>query len=326
MCILIHHDASTVFGPELLADFYSHNSDGFGLMYGDGNKIHIHKTLGSLEEITQLYQTVGIGRECIMHFRMQTHGDIDINNCHPYMVTDDIYVAHNGVLTAGNPINKTMSDTWHMIEYLIRPVALTNPDMIFSKEWIEYMSELIGTSNKLAFCHADGRIAITNYDYGVKHEGSWLSNTYAWSAAKHGLVKTAYTPWKGDYDYSYTYGGYNPSIGTGWKNEQSKKSSILLPTNQDQLALTAEELDLEKENKRYNIRKVERAAFNCYQRGRNTLLDWVLTTPDKASFLLRTYYNWYDEDLEDLVNTDPDYAADCIAEIFDRETLQPFNF
>jgi len=39
--------------------------------------------------------------ECIIHYRMKTHGDIDMDNCHPSRVTDDIWMAHNGILSMG---------------------------------------------------------------------------------------------------------------------------------------------------------------------------------------------------------------------------------
>lgn len=311
MCILIHHTKNTVFTDDQLADFYQHNPDGFGVMYGDGKIIHVHKTLGNLEEVKALYNSVAVGRECMIHFRMQTHGDIDINNCHPYKVNDDIYMAHNGILSAGNPIYKQMSDTWHIIEYIIKPIAENNPDLLFSDEWIDYMEEVIGKGNKFGFCHADGRTSIINKSAGVHLGEAWMSNTYAWSAHKYGVgskVLNAYSGW--DYDYDY-----------GWTGQVARKGVVQASAKKSALYVPPKEVAFDTSPK-YNLRKVESAAFNSWKRGHSQLLDWVHQAPEKAKFLLSNYYTWYDDELNELVNADPEYAADCIAEMFETSSTE----
>jgi len=151
MCILIHHPSNVSFSDELLNDFYDHNSDGFGAMYAEGGKLVVVKTLGKPQEINALYKDALKGRECIIHYRMKTHGDIDMENCHPYKVTDDIWMAHNGILSMGNPIDKTKSDTWHFIKFILRPALEANPMLIFDLDYQDYLEKVILKMNYKSF-------------------------------------------------------------------------------------------------------------------------------------------------------------------------------
>jgi hypothetical protein len=182
MCLLIHQPRGVTFSKAEVADFIRHNPDGFGVAYGDGSRLHLLRLVGSPSEIQDAYTRHAAGRECVIHFRMTTHGATNADNAHPYPITPDIAVAHNGVLSIGNPHDKGMSDTWHLVEFFLRPIATTHPDLLFDPVWGDMLGRLIGSSNKLAISHADGRVAIINKASGVMHKRAWLSNTYAWSA------------------------------------------------------------------------------------------------------------------------------------------------
>lgn len=293
MCILIHHSANTSFTDEMLADFYSHNPDGFGVMYGDGKKIHVTKSLGSAKEIADLYRDIAEGRECIIHYRMKTHGNIDTANCHPYRVTDDLWVAHNGVLSASNPLRKEMSDTWHLIEYVIKPIAESNPDLIFTEEWQTYCGALIGSGNKLGFAHADGRVAIINRKSGVDYMNAWLSNTYAWSATKHGFgVKTAAAQ-----DW---YTGYRGSLHLDYYNQEPEYLPIRT-IQEDQ----------------FDYNKVFRKAYKAWRKGGEALIKWVEEFPEETAYLLEQWYNLGDEDMEEMIYECPDLAAEYLNDIIE---------
>jgi predicted glutamine amidotransferase len=342
MCILIQHPANTVFTDELLLDFYQHNPDGFGAVYSENGKLVVIKTLGKPDEIKAIYHEVLKGRECIIHYRMKTHGDIDLDNCHPYRVTDDIWMAHNGILAMGNPIDTRKSDTWHFIEYILRPALTGNPDLLFDKDFQDYIADMIGGSNKFAFMHSDGRSVILNEEAGVKHEGAWLSNTYAWSAAKYG------------HGYSYKRGGnyssyYRPGYYDEWddyepvgvtakKDANGKTGAVVLHPTAKQSSNSLygwdkhSEIDTNGEafgdydydgfevrsKSKHNYRKVLRAAYNCYRRGGPQLLDWVIAAPEKAEYLLIEWYGeHYRGEMAEMVNGSPEEAVDLIASLFE---------
>ncbi len=327
MCILIHHPANVAFNDALLNDFYSYNSDGFGAMYVENGSIVVIKTLGKPAEINTLYRDTLKGRECIIHYRMKTHGDIDMDNCHPYKVTDDLWMAHNGILSMGNPIDPKRSDTWHFIEYILKPAMLHNPNIILDPDYQRYIEKMIGATNKFAFLHSSGEVVVLNYEAGVEHQGAWLSNTYAWSAHKHGHGRrAAYAGYNSRYDYD------SDGFGTGYTLYPTTKhsSKSLSASSQYDTGGAAygdyddeyEVYDYNIKPKKFNIDKVVKAAHNCYRRGMHQLVDWVVAAPDKAEYLLIESYGEKEEgEMRVLVDSDPEEAASWLFDLFDGGNL-----
>lgn len=319
MCILIHHPANVSFSDELLNDFYAHNSDGFGAMYSEGGKLVVVKTLGKPQEINALYKDALKGRECIIHYRMKTHGDIDMENCHPYKVTDEIWMAHNGILSMGNPVDKSKSDTWHFIKYILRPALEANPALIFDVDYQLYLEDMIGGSNKFAFMHSSGKSVVLNYDAGVEHEGAWLSNTYAWSAHLHG--HGARYKSGGNKYYTGSWGisdqGYN--IGSTKHSSKSLSDGAAFGDYDDEYEGYAHyDYDISSIGKKLNIRKVTKAAYNCHKRGTKALYDWVLMAPDKAAYLLeQAFGEKHEGEMWDMVNAYPEDAVEWIQDLFE---------
>jgi hypothetical protein len=319
MCILIHHPANVSFSDELLNDFYAHNSDGFGAMYSEGGKLVVVKTLGKPQEINALYKDALKGRECIIHYRMKTHGDIDLDNCHPYKVTDEIWMAHNGILSMGNPIDKTKSDTWHFIKFILRPALEANPALIFDVDYQLYLEDMIGGSNKFAFMHSSGESVVINYDAGVEHEGAWLSNTYAWSAHLHGHgVK-----YKTNKYYSGSWGIDDYGYNIGSTKHSSKSLDYVTSGDHDDEYAEFEDYalydcDVSSFGKKLNIRKITKAAYNCHKRGTKVLYDWVLMAPNKAAYLLEQAFGEKTEgEMWDMVNAYPEDAVEWIQDLFE---------
>lgn len=314
MCILIKHPANTVFTDELLLDFYQHNPDGFGAVYAEDGKLVVIKTLGKPDEIKAIYQETLKGRECIIHYRMKTHGDIDMDNCHPYRVTDDIWMAHNGILSTGNANDKTKSDTWHFIRNVLRPALTANPNLILDPEYQNFLGSMIGNSNKFGFVRSDGEIVIINEQAGVEFVNAWLSNTYAWTPSKFGFRSSyqnqpGYTnmysgyhrDWMDDYQ---DYGVYEHGAGFGVVGKKHKKPQASVPTSAQ-------------------VSTMIKAAYNQWvRRGLAGVEQWVYDAPHKAVSVLAY---WYDdvEGIEDMVNYDPDEAATWIADLFQTDSVTP---
>lgn len=214
MCLLINAPANTTVSDEWLRDFFVKNDDGFGVMYADKGVLHIRKQLGTPEDFIQMWrETEHLDRA--VHLRMRTHGDVDLENCHPYEIFGEesghpMWLMHNGILATGNAKDVTKSDTWHYIRDYLRPMLDKNPDFAFTEAFAEIIGEHIGTGNKFVIMDAHGRTAVINEDRGVEWEGMWLSNTYAWSATKAGVGYSA-TAYTGTYGGVY-YGGFGGSM------------------------------------------------------------------------------------------------------------------
>lgn len=184
MCLLVTGQAKTIRNvflttDGLLADVYSTNPDGVGVMYSDGRKMHVRKVLPkTVDEARQFIESLpNDDRPVALHFRMKTHGLIDMANCHPYQVNADTWLAHNGVLHTGNAADPDKSDTWHFINDYLSTVPT---DTLHNPQFLRLAGEFI-KNNRFAIMSADGRLSIVNRAQGIETHGIWFSNTYAWS-------------------------------------------------------------------------------------------------------------------------------------------------
>ena len=221
MCLIITGKSSQVRATllntqRMLSDIYTSNSDGIGFMYGtkDGLKVvkHLPKSLADAEACIK--RMPNDDRDIAIHFRMTTHGDTDMTNCHPYdVVPGYIAMMHNGVLHTGNAADKSKSDTWHFIKaYLATPVA-EHPDIIFNESFLSLVADFI-ENNRFVFMNGEGRMSHVNFDQGIEHDGMWFSNTYAWrpsalipnyyTGASKGW-RNSYGTWDDDYDWTYDH-------------------------------------------------------------------------------------------------------------------------
>lgn len=202
MCLIIYKPASIRITKELADDVFTKNKDGFGLIYHDAEAktVNSFKILGTKEQIWEALQPF-MDKELLMHWRMQTHGDIDLENCHPYELIPDgplpSYMMHNGILSTGNAADKTKSDTWHYIRDYLRPIVQANPEVLHTPAFQALVKNHIGNSNKFAIMDGRGEVVIINREAGIEFEGMWFSNTYAWSASYFGAYKSVNNGYQG---------------------------------------------------------------------------------------------------------------------------------
>lgn len=329
MCILIHHKTDTQFDLAHLQDFYSHNSDGFGAMVKKPDGVKIIKTVGNLDEINELYNNEIKGHEAVIHFRMKTHGDIDLFNCHPYQITEDLWMAHNGILSMGNAADVTKSDTWHYIQNYLRPLLMKDQSLIHEPAFQKLIESHIGSSNKFGFMDSNGKVVIINQSAGVDYFGAWLSNTYAWTPSKWGYYAAThgnrYYSSYGKYDYGqYNYGAdYWDRETNVWKKEPEQKTLPFKKEKKSKGKKSDDKSVLDKGTGRLStkgLRRVIRSCYNAIQRHPDYgLVDWVVCNPMHAMHLINEFYpNWFksQQEISDLVNASPDEAAAVIESLW----------
>ena len=108
-----------------------------------------------------------INEPCIMHFRLATHGSIKKANCHPFNI-NDVYFAHNGILSVRPMRDKTDSET-AFIRYLypyIEQYGLHSPE-------VEKMVYNLIESSKFAFMQGDDVRLFGNFE---QMDGCYFSN------------------------------------------------------------------------------------------------------------------------------------------------------
>lgn len=203
MCLLIVGKSNVVRSQllhtaGLIEDIFQSNADGLGVMYAKaGGACKIVKRLpASAAHARRVVEALpNDDRMVAMHWRMRTHGDIDLANCHPYQINEASWLMHNGVLRTGNAADTTKSDTWHFAkDYL----ADAPPDVLHNPNVADMIADYIG-NNRFAILSADGRMSVVNRDQGIEHDDVWYSNTYAWSPE---LLIPTY-----EHTHEYTFGG-----------------------------------------------------------------------------------------------------------------------
>lgn len=181
MCLLMWKPAHVVLTRRDIADYYQHNSDGFGVMWQnpDTGRIAWYKMVGSQKATWRAYQTYAAGRDCALHFRMATSGLINVEMAHPFKVTDSIMMMHNGVLACRSTASR--SDTAEFASIMRRELE-RHPERLDDESYINALDDVIGPGNRLMFMR-DGNPepVIVGKDKGLEHNGSWYSNTYAWT-------------------------------------------------------------------------------------------------------------------------------------------------
>ena len=305
MCLLVHQPKATKFSNEFLADVYSANRDGLGIMYADRGNVVVEKALpASADDFIAFYREHAGERECVWHARMRTHGDIDLSNCHPYEVTSRVWLAHNGVLSSGNDWDPSKSDTWHFIRNIVEPAVAFDESLVLDDEWQSFLGGLIGASNKFGIVTAAGDVVVINRKSGVTYNGAWLSNTYAWSASKFGVGAGAHR-----YASTRVWDSYDWDTGYQWTLGASSKSK---PAASKPAASAGGSMS-----------KVYRAARNSYVRG--TLVQWVHDAPGKAAQLLEVIADDESGDAAAIAWNDPAQAAVAIGDWFDRDGYEPLD-
>lgn len=331
MCILIHHPINTQFAVAQLQDFYNRNPDGFGAIVKHGDTVEVIKSVGKLEEIVDLYQSQVSGREAVIHFRMKTHGDINIDNCHPYEVMPGLYMAHNGILSTGNTKDPKMSDTWHYINDFLRPVLSENPDLLLNAGFQAMISSHIGANNKFGFMRSDGTTVIINKTSGVMHQGVWYSNTYAWTPWKFGLgnppAPVSNRPFMSQEATQGRLWDSRYSSSSTWRawDKMDREVAAQKPQKRSRKSRKASALPIDiTRTDTHQLKKIIRDSYNAVNLdGVSSVIKWVERSPMAAMrFIYEIYGNERSKrcdarSISHMVNTDPYEAADWILDIWD---------
>lgn len=212
MCLLITGKSNVVrttllHTAGLIEDIFANNADGLGVMYGTSKGLKVCKTLpNSAAEVAVFLTKLPVDdREVAIHFRWRTHGDINLEQCHPYPVNATTALMHNGVLDQGNAADKTKSDTWHFIEDYMKTIHI---DTLHDEGFTRLLGDFVG-NNRFAIMSGDGRLTVVNKEQGIAHDGVWFSNTYAWEPSL--LIPTYHKPVK-----PYHYSGFKSYPKQSW--------------------------------------------------------------------------------------------------------------
>ena len=175
MCIAINSPKGTSPTKGSLETSFIYNSDGAGYCFAKDGKLIIKKGFFEFESFLKSYQNDNIqGVNKLIHFRISTSGEINELNCHPFLITDELAMIHNGVIPHFG--NKIENDTLQFVKLILRPIIVANGVKSLLNPSIQKMLiESIGNS-KLAFLDNEGNSYIINEKLGHRYNSIWYSN------------------------------------------------------------------------------------------------------------------------------------------------------
>ena len=213
MCIAILKPKGVSISKEILETCHNNNKDGMGFSYIDGDKMYIKKFM-KFDEFYKEFEKVQDKSTMLIHFRIATHGKVEVKNCHPFWLNHRMALIHNGVISGyGDKNSKT--DTQDFIDKVIGNISW--------KEWKnpcyrELVGKAIGYS-KLAILDITGNYYIINENLGEWSDGIWYSNqSYKPKQTTSYVVNRDYNAWD-----MYSEESYDDWYKK-WKEKNSKKS------------------------------------------------------------------------------------------------------
>jgi glutamine amidotransferase len=180
MCIIIANPPDEVIKTKDLEQAAEENPDGYGIAFVKDSKIIIYKTMKAREFI-ESYQTLkqdNIQSPFLLHARIGTQGQKNLENCHPFQVNESLVFCHNGIISKYS--SKEFRDTCpnQNDTMIFNDIILKNlqPDFYLNPALQSLIEDYIGWS-KLAFLDNTGKIKIFNEHRGHKDmAGNWYSN------------------------------------------------------------------------------------------------------------------------------------------------------
>lgn len=171
MCIAILKPKDKTISKETLKTCFDNNKDGCGFAYCDKGTVMMCKYM-KFEDFYNDYIKVENKSNMLIHFRIATHGGVNLENTHPFKLNNRMALIHNGVISGyGNKTDK--SDTRDFIDRVIGNISWK---MWKNPSFIELVNSSIGYS-KLVILDKSGEYFIVGESKGEWHDGVWYSNT-----------------------------------------------------------------------------------------------------------------------------------------------------
>lgn len=190
MCIAIVQRSNVPINKERLKICWERNSDGGGIAWRtQDNVLKIYKSLSQrkfFRKYNILMQSNDVQYPIFVHMRIKTSGPIDLDNCHPFWVNEDMVMMHNGVIRKVIS-TKEKSDTRVFVEEVLTPLAADFPKFVENEAIQELIDDYIGFSRVITL-ESDGTCHIFNESTGHDEtDGNWYSNkTYELTTSRYG--------------------------------------------------------------------------------------------------------------------------------------------
>jgi len=184
MCVAVYVPKGEKISKEIFDNCENANPDGCGFAYVKKDKIEVCRSLEGAK-LWQHLKRINGKHNIVLHFRIATHGEVSLENCHPFRVSKSLILSHNGILNIKLK-DKTRSDT-----YALASLLGSLPDGFLERGVYRWLLDEAVSPDKLLFMDGVGNVTIIGENRGSWVEGLWFSNTY-WRAKKKSYVPSGY--------------------------------------------------------------------------------------------------------------------------------------
>ena len=172
MCIAILKPSDKTLDKSLLQACADNNPDGCGFAYNEDDKIIIKKFM-DFNSFWKEYKKVQDNKTMLIHFRIATHGNVELANCHPFKLNNHMALIHNGIISGYGSKTENLSDTKDFINKVIGNISYK---MWKNPSFIKLVESAIGYS-KFVILDNSGKYYIINEKKGDWVDGVWFSNS-----------------------------------------------------------------------------------------------------------------------------------------------------
>ena len=179
MCIIIRNPSGKKIKHEYLKNSYDHNKDGLGFMWNHNGKIRIKKILPkNFEEVEKAYNSIlKLNSQFWIHFRSMSAGNVSLENVHPFKVSKNVALMHNGTIHAIKREyikDSSASDTANLAKML----SFYKNDNFFMDPGFQHLFARAINSSRIVIANNKGNFMYTFPDKWEKENGFLFSSGY----------------------------------------------------------------------------------------------------------------------------------------------------
>lgn len=231
MCVIVHLEPKKTLSKKILENCYSTNPHGWGIMQVRNGQIDTVRGMGDFNAFYAAWREADEEAERAIHFRIRTHGATNVDNCHPFKVTPDLYLMHNGVIQT-HIVDNTMSDTYNFCRHELNPMVAPWPEAHKEPRFLEMVTDRTGGS-RLLLMHRDGTILKIRPSQWSEREGCSFSNASSFYERTQSYGRNTHYN-HGNYWDNDDYGTYNAERNKATKSD----AAITVTPNDNHTAVT----------------------------------------------------------------------------------------
>jgi Glutamine amidotransferases class-II len=178
MCVIVYKPEGKDLPLSTVLRAYQRNDDGWGIVARTPLGLRVQRGFGrdADETLLDAFDTLR-AYELVLHCRIATSGRRNLENTHPFEVTPDLFMFHNGVLNVDRSSDPSMCDSFHVAQLLAAALGDCGGSALRDREYLDRLCAYADTS-KLVFVDRDG-VVIVNENRGIWRDGCWYSNDSA---------------------------------------------------------------------------------------------------------------------------------------------------